>query len=195
VAVIKYTDNFRALENSRSPWVPPGTRWTAWQAFVDHQLAALGRPYRIAGVAWFQGIDDGYIGRDRTAYTADLRAIVAGVRSKFGAVPFVLARSVDSRLVGPARMAPIRAGQVEVGADPGNAWIDVDDLPTVNVHHLTAAAQRVVGQRYGEAFMQLACDAALTTAASASPPRVPSPPPAGRRQDGAPCSGPPHPPA
>jgi hypothetical protein len=157
VAIIKYADNFTALENGRSPWVAPGSRWRAWQAFVDAQLAALGEPYEVAGFVWHQGIDDGLLQRNRAAYEADLRQVAADLRARFGPRPFVLARSVDSPIAGAAAMAPIRAAQVAVGESAGNAWIDVDDLgPFVNFHHLTAAGQLLAGQRFAEAHGRLA---------------------------------------
>ena len=148
IAIIKFTDNYFALEAGRSAWVKPGSKWTAWQAFVDQQLATIGEPYVIAGVVWFQGIDDGILGRDKASYKADLRQVLADLRSRFGAVPVVLGRSVDSQAVGSDGMRPIREAQVEVASEPGNAWVDVDDLPLVDIHHLTAAGQLVAGQRF-----------------------------------------------
>jgi len=155
IAIIKYADNFKATENGRSPWVKPGSRWTAWQAFVDARLAALGRPYVVVGFVWHQGIDDGLLHRDRRSYQADLEQIAADLRAKFGNKPFVLARSVNSPLAGSAAMAPIRAAQEDVGSEPGNAWITVDDLPLVNTHHLTAAGQLEAGRRFAKAIQAM----------------------------------------
>lgn len=152
VAVVKFAANFSTLEGGRSPWVPGGSVWAAWQSFVDTQLQALGRPYVVAGLVWDQGIDDGVMQRDGEAYATDLRAVLAGVRARFGPLPVVLARSVDSQIAGSTAMAPIRAAQVAVGSEPGNAWITLDDLPLVNTHHLTAAAQLVAGDRYATAM-------------------------------------------
>ncbi len=153
IAIIKYADNYPGLEAGRSAWVKPGSRWVAWTGFVDKQLAALGKPYVIAGFVWHQGIDDGILHREQAGYAADLRQIAMDLRGKYGAAPFVLARSVNSPIAGAAYMAPIRAAQVEVGSLPGFAWIDVDDLgPYVNSHHLTAAAQLVAGQRFAAAM-------------------------------------------
>lgn len=154
VAIIKYADNYTATENGRSAWVAPGSRWTAWQAFVDAQLAALGEPYEVAGFIWHQGIDDGALARSQADYAADLRQVAADLRAKYGGRPFVLARSVFSGVVG-GTMTPIRAGQLEVAADPGNGWVDVDDLPLVATHHLTAPAQLVAGQRFAAEYMRL----------------------------------------
>lgn len=151
VAIIKYATNWRTVEAGRSPWAGGGI-WAAWQEFNDAQLASLGRPYVIAGFVWHQGIDDGLAHRTQAEYVADLRKIVADLRAKYGPVPFVLARSFESPIAGSAAMAPIRAGQMEVGADPGNAWIDVDDLPKVNHHHLSSAGQLEAGRRFAVAM-------------------------------------------
>jgi len=149
IAIIKYADNYTALENGQSAWVKPGTRWTQWQAFVDQQLVSLGRPYAIKGVVWFQGIDDGLLYRDKISYKADLVQLVADVRAKYGNVPVVLGRSVNSPIAGAGAMAPIREAQVEVAAMPGNSWINVDDLEVVADHHLSAVAQLEAGRRFG----------------------------------------------
>ena len=155
IAIIKYGNNYTALEAGRSAWVKPGTRWTSWQAFVDKQLGALDRPYKVAGVVWFQGIDDGRLNRTHAAYKADLVQVIADVRAKFGDVPVVIGRSVNSTIAGHEAMAPIRAAQVEVGGMPGNGWIDVDDLPLATEHHLSAAGQLVAGQRFADEYLHI----------------------------------------
>ena len=155
VAIVKYANNYQALENGRSAWVKPGSRWTSWQDFVDQQLSLLGRPSEVAGVVWFQGIDDGLLNRSKDDYQAVLAQVLTDVRAKFGNVPVVLGRNVNSPVAGTAVMAPIGAAQVEVGAMPGNAWIDVDDLEVVAAHHLSSAAQLVAGKRFGEKYLLL----------------------------------------
>lgn len=153
IAIVKYADNYQALEAGRSAWVKPGTRWTAWQAFVDKQLAALGRPYVVVGFVWHQGIDDGILHRSQVDYQADLEQVTADLREKFGNKPFILARSIgaDGQI-----MDPIRTGQVAVGTQAGNAWITVDDLgPYINGHHLSATAQITAGQRFAAAWSLL----------------------------------------
>lgn len=150
MAIIKYTGNFSALQSSKSPWLSPGTLWTAWQAFVDARLAEVTSPV-VAGVVWFQGIDDGLLARTQAAYEADLRQMIVDLRTKFGAtLPFIMSRSINSQIAGSTNMAPIRAGQDVIGAETGNARIDVDDLSPLYVatHHMTAQAQLVSGQRF-----------------------------------------------
>jgi hypothetical protein len=161
LAITKYANNFAALESGRSPWVSPGSLWTAWQAEVDDALAdlvSLGHTYTVVGFCWAQGIDDGLLARSQVDYEADLRDIIADLRTKFGAsIPFILSRSVNSSIVGSTDMAPIRAGQVAVAADANNAWVDLDDLtPYVNTHHLSAASQIIHGNRMAAQYLALA---------------------------------------
>ena len=122
----------------------------------------------MVGFIWFQGIDDGILGRDQASYQADLEQMIADLRAKFGDKPFILARSVgtDGMI-----MDPIRAGQMAVGAKAGNAWINVDDLgPYVNVHHLRAAAQLVAGQRFAAGWSSLQIPSVDGSNAPSSPP-------------------------
>lgn len=155
IAVVKYADNFTELEAGRSPWVRPGSCWTAWQAFVDKQLAALGEPYEVAGFVWFQGIDDGFLRRERAPYEADLRQLVGDLRGKFGDKPLVIVHELNSVLVGPAAMQPIRDAQSAVATLPRTAIVSADDLPLATPHHLNAQAQLVLGQRIATAMKGL----------------------------------------
>lgn len=156
VAIIKHANNYQALEAGRSAWVRPGSRWQLWQTYVDAQLAALNRPYVVAGVIWFQGIDDAVLSRGKAEYQADLVQIAADVRAKFGNIPFIIGRSVNSSIVGASAMVPIRQAQTEVGGLPGNGLVSVDDLgPYPGHHHLSAAAHLVAGQRFASEYLRL----------------------------------------
>jgi hypothetical protein len=162
LALIKVANNFTAYENGRSPWIKPNSFYTAWRAFVLRRLAELeakGYAPAVAGFLWFQGIDDAIRSRDQASYEADLRQLIADLRSDYGSArtPFILARSVQSPIAGPERMRPVRTGQVAVAAaDPMADWVDVDDLgPYVRRHHLTAAAQLRVGERMARAYLFL----------------------------------------
>lgn len=153
VAIIKYAANYTVLQNSKSAWVSPNSLWTSWQAFVDASLASIGQPYTVSGFGWLQGIDDGLLSRTQAAYEADLRQIISDLRAKFGNLPFVLGRSINSAIAGSTKMLPIRAGQEAVGAEANNRWYSTDDLtPYVNTHHLTAAHQLTSGRRMALRF-------------------------------------------
>jgi len=152
IAIIKFANNYQVLEAGRSAWVKPGSRWTQWQAFVDERLATIGRPYKVAGLVWFQGIDDAVLQRTQDEFTTDLTQVVADVHAKFGAMPVVVVRDVMTPYVSAPLMQQIRAGQEAVGSLPGNAWINTDDLPVANVHHLTAEGQIEAGRRLARAI-------------------------------------------
>ncbi len=66
-------------------------------AFFDAALAEIvtaGHTYNLAGICWHQGIDDGLLTRSEANYTADLRQIVADMRTRYGKnLPFILART------------------------------------------------------------------------------------------------------
>jgi hypothetical protein len=156
IRIVKYTDNYTALENGHSAWVRPGSRWTAWQTFVDARLATIGKPYKIVGVVWFQGIDDGVLNRDKASYRADLLQMISDVRARYGPVPFILGRSVNSPMANARSIAGVREAQNEIGAMPRNGLVVVDDLgPFIRGHHLTAAAQLISGQRFAEEYKRL----------------------------------------
>jgi hypothetical protein len=168
IAIIKVSANIAPAEE-RWLWGKGGSFYQAWTGFVDERLAELrarGRRHTVAGLVWHQGIDDALNPRRAPLYAGHLKALIADLRARYGQpdTPFILARSVDSGIAkgmtgsGPGSpMATVRAAQVAVAeSDPHAAWIDVDDLPNVQIHHFSAASQLVIGQRFAEAFLRLA---------------------------------------
>jgi D-aminopeptidase len=164
VAIIKVSGNF-GRDAQQWPWGEGGEFFGAWTKFVEARLAELladGRTPRICGFVWHQGIDDAIHGR-AGQYESNLRGLISVLRRRYAAeqTPFVLARSVNSRIVQPrpdhegrSPMAQVRRAQVTVAETvPFAAWIDVDDLPNVNTHHFSAESQLVIGRRFGEAFL------------------------------------------
>jgi Carbohydrate esterase, sialic acid-specific acetylesterase len=167
VAIIKVHANFRRDAQSW-PWREGGEFFEAWAKFVDARLAeitAQGHAPRVCGFVWHQGIDDAIHGKLASQYERNLSDLIGVLRKRYAAeqAPFVLARSVNSRIAQPqpdpeskSPMAMVRRAQVKVGESvPSAAWIDVDDLPNVNTHHFSADSQLVIGQRFGEAFLRL----------------------------------------
>lgn len=156
IVILMFTDNFNALEKGHSPWRSPGSLWKRMTAFIDQSLRELKEPYSIAGCVWDQGIDDACMHRDKHTYEADLKSVINDIRAKYGQIPFVLSRSVNSKVAGSTNMKPIREAQVEVGSMANNSWINVDDLgPYNNGHHLTAKAQLTAGERFANAWKKL----------------------------------------
>ncbi|MBS0261711.1 MAG: hypothetical protein JSS02_07105 [Planctomycetes bacterium] len=167
LALIKVYANF-SREVETWPWAQGGTLFEAWTRFVDARLAELreqGYEVRVRGFLWHQGIDDAIHKKLAVSYQQNLTDLIGVLRKRYAddQAPFVLARSVNSRIAQPqpdpqnvSPMAVVRRAQVQVGESvPHAAWIDVDDLLNVNTHHFSAAGQLVIGQRYGKSFLEL----------------------------------------
>ena len=129
------------------------------------ELTAQGYATRVCGFVWHQGIDDAIHGKLAGQYERNLTDLIGVLRRRYAAekAPFILARSVNSRIAQPhpdpgnnSPMAAVRRAQVKVGESVARAaWIDVDDLPNVNTHHFSADSQLTIGRRFGEAFLKL----------------------------------------
>jgi len=167
VAIIKVYANF-GRDARVWPWGEGGELFAAWTKVVDARLAEIaseGRTTRICGFVWHQGIDDAIHGTLASQYQRNLSDLIGVLRKRYATdqTPFVLARSVNSRLAQPlpdpenkSPMAQVRSAQVNIGEYvPYAAWIDVDDLPNVNTHHFSADSQLMIGRRFGEVFMTL----------------------------------------
>jgi D-aminopeptidase len=176
VAIIKVHANF-GRDAQSWPWGEGGSLFVAWTKFVDARLAeiaAQGQTTRVCGFVWHQGIDDAIHGTLASHYERNLSNLIGTLRKRYAAeqTPFALARSVNSRIAQPrpdpdnsSPMAVVRRAQVSVGETvPNAAWIDVDDLPNVNLHHFSADSQLVIGRRFGEAFLRLQKSADVTLA-------------------------------
>lgn len=162
IVVIKFWGNYSSLEGGVSAWVSPNSKWTAMINAFTSRLSELtaygagGNTYTIRGMLWHQGIDDGLLHRSESAYEADLTQIISDIRSTYGAnLPFILARSVNSTLVGDPYMGYIRSGQVDVAtATSYSDYINLDDLtPYVNTHHISAASHLTLGGRMATAML------------------------------------------
>lgn len=167
VALIKVHANFgRDVESW--PWGKGGALHDVWTQFVDARIAELkadGSQVQVSGFLWHQGIDDAIHGKLAAHYERNLTDLIGVLRTRYATpqTPFVLARSVNSRMVqrtpdpeGKSPMSVVRRAQVTVGETvPFATWVDVDDLPNVNTHHFSADSQLIIGQRYGAAFLKL----------------------------------------
>jgi glycerophosphoryl diester phosphodiesterase len=172
VAIIKVFANF-GRDAQVWPWGEGegGYLFKAWTRFVDERLGELrkqGHSVHVRGFVWNQGIDDAIHRQFATQYERNLTNLIGKLRERYDAdrAPFVLARSVNSRIAQPgpdpdkkSPMAAVRRAQMQTAAAvPNVAWINVDDLPNVNTHHFTAQGQLAIGRRFGEAFLRLEKD-------------------------------------
>lgn len=168
IAIIKVAANIPYDSPGRETW-PWGKGektdapdyYDRWREFVSKRLAELERDGcrgKIGGFVWHQGIDDAINRVTEDIYLERLSNLIAALRGEYDCpnAPFVLARSANSPIASAAAMAPIRAAQQKVAEkDEYALWIDLDDLPNVNQHHFSAAAQLVIGRRFGEAYLKL----------------------------------------
>lgn len=167
IAIIKVFANY-GRQATEWPWGEGGYLFDSWTRFVDARLAELkarGFLPQVEGFVWHQGIDDAIHGKLAAQYEQNLTQLIATLRQRYGndRTPFVLARSVNSRIAQPtpdpdnrSPMAQVRAAQLQVAKNvPHTAWIDVDDLPNVNTHHFSADSQLVIGRRFAEAWKRL----------------------------------------
>ena len=167
LAIIKVFANFRR-DVVDWPWADGQPLGNAWHEFVGQRLAELraeGRKIEVRGFVWHQGIDDAIHGPLADRYEANLTGLIAALRRRYDAprAPFVLARSVHSRIAQPqpdpagnSPMDKVRRAQMAVGDKTARAaWINVDDQPNVNTHHFTAAGQRVLGERFAREIARL----------------------------------------
>jgi hypothetical protein len=167
MAIIKVFANF-GRDAQTWPWSENGALYEAWMKFVDariKELTANGDTVQVRGFVWHQGIDDAIHEKLAPEYDKNLSGLIESLRKRFHAedAPFVLARSVNSKIAQPtpdpegkSPMSIVRKLQVKVGDSVAKAgWIDVDDLPNVNRHHFSADSQVIIGQRYGATFLKI----------------------------------------
>ena len=166
LAIIKVHANF-GRDVQDWPWSERGALFDDWMSFADARIAELvarGHTIRVRGFLWHQGIDDAIHGKLASHYERNLGDLISVLRKRYADehAPFILARSVNSRIAQPdpnagndSPLAVVRRSQVKVGKSvPFAAWIDVDDLPNVNTHHFSTESQLVIGKRFGEAFLK-----------------------------------------
>lgn len=167
IAIIKVYANF-GRDVPSWPWSDGGSLFNAWTQFTDARIAELkvkGRTVRVRGFVWHQGIDDAIHGKLAEHYQRNLTQLIGVLRSRYAdeTTPFVLVRSVNSRIAQPtpdpehrSPMAIVRRAQVKVAETvPAVGWVNSDDLPNVNTHHFSAASQLILGQRLAETFLRL----------------------------------------
>lgn len=181
LAIIKVHANF-GRDVQDWPWSEGAALFNDWTTFADARIAELvarGHTIRVRGFLWHQGIDDAIHGRLAGHYERNLSDLISVLRNRYADkhAPFILARSVNSRIAQPnpnagddSPMAVVRRSQVKVGKSVlFAAWIDVDDLPNVNTHHFSADSQLVIGKRFGEAFLKFQKHAVEVTVTSPLP--------------------------
>jgi hypothetical protein len=123
-----------------------------------NELQSMGWHPVISGVVWWQGIDDAFHKKRAKAYTSNLKKFIALIRHQFNGVniPWIIVRSVFSPLADSKWMKYVRDSQVTIASSVKHvAWIDIDDLELVCIHHLSAKSQLEVGRRLAIMYQSL----------------------------------------
>jgi Carbohydrate esterase, sialic acid-specific acetylesterase len=160
LAIIKCCGNIKPMVDA---WL-----WSEDQAFFRSMTNFVSRRWEelqgrnldpvMSGVVWDQGIDDGFHEGRAREHGTNLRNFIGAVRNHFNnpKLPVALTRSILSPLAKRKLMETVRKAQVEVASSVDQVkWLDVDDLETICCHHLSAASQLKVGQRFAKAHREM----------------------------------------
>lgn len=187
--------------SSIDDWLPEANKmWPIFVAMIQQmaaRVAAEGKTLRWDVMPWHQG-ENGCSSvypflNDPQSYSTKLRRFLSLVREVTSPDLRVLIDRVGNHMMAPAIIGTRSSGidtpenrlaatqhrreqQMLVGGDPGNIWVDTDNLPVLQsgsdpsqwFHH-TGAGYLALGERNYAAYQQLA---------GIAPPPPPPPPPA-----------------
>lgn len=126
------------------------------------QELSYGRPYftacmervatarehgEVAGIIISQGINDAVQGVPAAVWKRDFEQLIRDLRAQVGQVPVVY-----MQLFPLPELQAYRDAQAEIALS-GVVMITADDLPHLNTYHLNAEANKVLGQRYADAWL------------------------------------------
>lgn len=144
-------------------WNPTnGAAYTAFRQTVSNGLTALanaGHTYEIAGFLWMQGESDAFDADQAAAYNANLTALIADVRTRYGAdLPFLIGQLPSGQYAPtpPAGHAAVRQAQANVAQLNAMAELIVTDTFTLkaDVIHFDALGQQKLGQAFAQAALE-----------------------------------------
>jgi hypothetical protein len=147
-----------------------GTQYEFLMSTVKDAVAALRekglKDIEYAGMLWVQSERDDKSEETAKAYGANLRALIANVRSDLATpgMPFLFADANAHRY-----RDILREGMRKVAAEvPRTAVIPIDDLPKHKAVHYNTQGQIMLGQRFADAYLKIV-GKATPPAASATP--------------------------
>ncbi|MBD3343508.1 MAG: hypothetical protein GF401_00425, partial [Chitinivibrionales bacterium] len=122
-------------------------------------LDAIGRPYVVAGMLWFQGEYDAVEQWMAQAYEQNLNNLIAGVRNEFSVpgMPFVIGQIYDIPLDQFPYTQEVQDAQDAVAeSDPLTGILHTTDLPIGNDNiHFKTEGQLAIGQRFATVYLSL----------------------------------------
>lgn len=173
--LIKHSDGGTSLWNEWN--LRDGRSYTRLKKVVELGLQALekqGHSYEIVGILWTQGERDAWNLRTTAQYEADLQALIADMRSRWGNdLPFFFSRLSVLQTARPIE-AVRQAQDLVADADPHAHLIETDAMEMQRDNlHFTGKGYIELGEAYAQAYLNtLSCD----PAADATEKRVPQDP-------------------
>jgi len=153
--LIKHSDGGTSLWNEWN--LTDGRSYTRLKHVVDIALDVLirrGHTYEIVGILWTQGERDAWNLRTTAQYEADLQALIADMRSRWGAdLPFFFSRLSVRQTARPVEA--VRTGQEYVAAaDPNAHPINTDGMEMQKDNlHFTGKGYIDLGYAYAQAYL------------------------------------------
>lgn len=166
---------------SVNDWLPGGSINPQWHGMITAakvQFAALGLVPNWAGMLWMQGENgaSGTYNIGQPPYYADqVRQLLVDIRAETSLTMPVVVGRMGNHMLLPNILTPMvhpsvtmqmlldannfrRSQQELVGGDPGNTWVNTDDLPVLQVgdpqywYHHTSAGYLAMGERFYAGF-------------------------------------------
>ncbi|MCH7227081.1 sialate O-acetylesterase [Haloferula sp. A504] len=153
--LIKHSDGGTSLWNEWN--LEDGRSYTRLKHVVEIALEALtrsGHSYEIVGILWTQGERDAWNLRTTAQYEADLQALIADMRSRWGEdLPFFFSRLSLLQTARPVEA--VRTAQEYVAAaDPKAHLIDTDGMEMQKDNlHFTGQGYIDLGHAYAQAYL------------------------------------------
>jgi hypothetical protein len=159
-ALIKHAVGATSLAGDWNP--TNGATYTAFRQTVSNGLTALtnaGHTYEIAGFLWMQGESDAFNAGQAAAYNANLTALIADVRTRYGAdLPFLIGQLPSGQYAPtpPVGHATVRQAQANVAQLDAMAKLIVTDSFSLkaDIIHFDAAGQMALGQAFAQAALE-----------------------------------------
>ncbi|MBT8045504.1 MAG: Ig-like domain-containing protein, partial [Verrucomicrobiae bacterium] len=153
--LIKHSDGGTSLWNEWN--LEDGRSYTRLKHVVDLGLQALvreGHTYEIAGILWTQGERDAWNLRTTAQYEADLQALIADMRSRWGSeLPFFFSRLSVKQKARPIDAVRTAQNYVAV-ADPNTYVIDTDAMEMQRDNlHFTGQGYMDLGRAFAQAYL------------------------------------------
>lgn len=139
-----------------------GSKAAEWNGFlapylleyIDARITETGR--RLGLVEISLGSNDANNSTDANAFAANMTAIVAAIRARYGSQVYVLLRELPSACIETHKSTVRTQALAFIAATPRAALVRTDDLTLTDGRHFDADSYAVIGSRIAYRFLDLA---------------------------------------